>query len=398
MKVVRKVKYNFAGKKEMTSRERILKALKGEKVDRIPWVPLCSRTFFLSLPEYKKRFPLKWWEKNEGLSEDLREEELRFRVNFYRKIGADFIQWGGGDACKIERPNIKAERKQKNNNLFIKYKTPIGELSEELVFTRESHTLYRKNYLLKGTQDFSIYKYLIKDTVFTSCNEKAQRLLDIIGESGVIFSTTADPPLQDWICSLLGTEGTIFGLFDHKKEIEELIELQHKKNLEYCKILAKSPLKIFLHQASWNIGRISPKIYKKYYSPYLKKYNGILHQRNKICLDHISGERLKPYISLIEGINLDGLCGFVFPPRHGDLKLSDICARWEEKMIVIGGLDSDFLARAKVEEVKEKTKQILDEIGSAKNFILGAADDIVYGTPIENLEAVSIAIQEYGES
>jgi hypothetical protein len=29
-----------------------------------------------------------------------------------------------------------------------------------------------------------------------------------------------------------------------------------KRNLEHCKILAKSPLRIFLHQATWSIGRI----------------------------------------------------------------------------------------------------------------------------------------------
>ena len=66
----------------MSTRERILKALKGERASPIPWIPLCYRDFFLSLPEYRKRFEGEGWEDDE--------RELAFRLNFYRSIGADY--------------------------------------------------------------------------------------------------------------------------------------------------------------------------------------------------------------------------------------------------------------------------------------------------------------------
>lgn len=379
----------------MTSRARILKALKREKTALIPWIPLCSRTFFLSLPKYRKKFPLRWGEENGGLSEDFIKEELEFRVNFYREIGADFMQWGGGNACRIEMPHIRVQRKKKGNNLLVKYRTPIGELSQEFVFTYESQTLYNKDYLLKSVQDFPIYQYLIEDTVFRPQYRTAQNFLDIVGEDGVIFSDMADPPLQDWICDVLGTESIVFGLHDYKRKIDELVQLKDKRNLEYSKILAKSPLRIFLHQATWSIGRISPKIYKEYYSPYLKKYNEIMHRQGGICLDHASGERLNPYLRLIESVTLDGLYGLVFPSRPGDPKLSDICIHWKDKMTGMGGMDPHFLATANVNQIKEKTKRILEEVEPFSNFILGTADDVVYGTPVQNLEAISSVVRSF---
>jgi len=379
----------------MNCRERLLKALRGEITDRVPWIPLCSRTFFLSLPEYREKFPLKWWQGNQGLSEDLLEEELRFRVNFYTGIGADFMQWGGGGACRKETNRVKTEQRRKGNSLLVEYKTPAGVLSQEFLFSHESQTLYNKDCLLKNVHDFSVYKYIIQDSVLKPSYEKAQVFLDIIGENGIIFSSIANPPLHSWMCSVLGTEGAIFGIYDHKKELEELIELQHQKNLQYCNILAESPLKIFLHQATWGIGRISPEIYREYYSPYLKRYGEILHQEGKICLDHISGERLNPYLVLIEDLNLNGLYGLVFPGKSGDLKLSDICRRWEGRMTAMGGLDPHFLAEANTYQVKERTKRILEETKSFSNFILGTGDDVIYGTPVQNLEAVSRVIEDF---
>lgn len=39
----------------MTSRERILAVLEHHLPDKIPWIPVATRTFFLSLPDYRRR-------------------------------------------------------------------------------------------------------------------------------------------------------------------------------------------------------------------------------------------------------------------------------------------------------------------------------------------------------
>ncbi len=381
----------------MNSRKRVLSALKGEKVDRVPWIPLCSRTFFLSLPEYRKRFPLQWWKGNWGMPEGLREEELKFRVNFYKNIGADFMSWGGFVYSEGRTENVKTERVKKNNGVVVRHETPEGILEESFSFSLSSYTLFRKDFLIKEDGDYKILKYIMENGSVKPDFSKAEKFLEILGEDGVAFSGGITPPIHSWINSYLGIERLILELYSNKKELREIMEMQDRGNLEFCKIMVNSPTKIFLNQATWDIGLISPSIYQEYYLPFLRKYNQILHQGDKICLDHISGQKIKPFLKLIEETELDGLYGLVFPPIKGDISLKELIKRWKEKKIVpMAGLDPHFLTIFKPDEVKDMIKRIIEEV-DGNPFILGTADDVVYGTPVKNLEVVSETIREiYG--
>lgn len=62
----------------------------------------------------------------------------------------------------------------------------------------------------------------------------------------------------------------------------------------------------------------------------------------------------------------------------------------------MGGLDSDFIATKSVKKIQQKTRCILSDVAPGDNFMLGTADDTPYGTPIENLKAVSNLVREYG--
>ena len=63
----------------------------------------------------------------------------------------------------------------------------------------------------------------------------------------------------------------------------------------------------------------------------------------------------------------------------------------------MGGLDSDFIATGTVKEIQDKTRFIFADIAPGDNFMLATADDTPYGTPVENLKAVSDVFQEIGK-
>jgi hypothetical protein len=378
----------------MTSRERIFTALKGEKVDRIPWIPLCYRDFFLSIPEYKRKFPLKWQE-GEAVSEDLEQEELKFRVDFYNNIGADFMNWGPMGCVKTEMKNVRTKRRHSGNNLYIEYKTPNGVLEETFLFSEPSQTLFRKDFLLRRDKDFEVYRYILENTLLKPDVIKAQIFLDIVGEKGVIFLDGIAPPLHYLLNDLLGIEALSYALFDEKKEVLEILEIQESLNLERCRMLAALPMQIFLHQAVWDVGNISPLYYEKYYLPPLKFYNSILHKHGKICLDHLSGQKIKNYLKLIEKSGLDALYGLNYPSLPGDIPISELIKRWMSKgLIPVVGLNCDFLVSTSESKIAEMTKRFLDETGG-KPVILGTADDVVYGTEVKKLEVVSDTIRKF---
>ena len=58
-------------------------------------------------------------------------------------------------------------------------------------------------------------------------------------------------------------------------------------------------------------------------------------------------------------------------------------------MVCIGGLDPHFLAISSPAIVEKMALEILELMEGKENFIFSTADDVVYGTPVENLTAVS---------
>lgn len=378
----------------MDSRKNIFSVFRRQKINRIPWIPLCHRDFFLSLPEYKKKFPLIWIENN-YLQEDLQYEELKFRVDFYKKIGADFMDWGIPGFIKIEMNNVEVKRESKGNNLFVKYNTPLGSLGECFTFSIKSQTFFRRDFLIKREEDYKVFKYIIENSIIKPDSVKAKTFLEIVGDNGVIFATGVQSPLHSWVNGLLGIEKLTFELLDQREELIELLKIQDNKNLEKCDIIASLPIKVFNSQSIWDIAIISPNLYLKYYLPYLKKYNQVLHINEKISIDHLSGLKIKPYLELIEDTNIDGLYGFVYPSLPGDIPLRQLLKRWKRKKIIpMGGLDPNLLATSSKQKIIEITKRLLNEIGD-KHFILGTADDVVYGTNVDNLEIVSKVIRDF---
>lgn len=97
--------------------------------------------------------------------------------------------------------------------------------------------------------------------------------------------------------------------------------------------------------------------------------------------------------TLAEG-KMDGIDS-VCPPTTGDLEPGD--ALEETGKIIIGGLEPAALVRMNVEETREYTLEKLKQVGTGRNFILSTGDSTAYGTPLENLKAITRVIKEYGQ-
>jgi len=176
--------------------------------------------------------------------------------------------------------NVKVESEKEGNDLVVRYETPVGGLQMIYSGGPEYHMPYCTESLLKTDEDFEIYKYVLENTEFAVDSAKVQKVMDVLGEDGVIFSGIPDAPIHNYLYDLFGEEIFFLMLFDNEKKkiLETLFDIQDRNNIEACHLLAKLPLKTFLHQCTWDIGLISPDMYKGQSPPFLKKYNQILHR------------------------------------------------------------------------------------------------------------------------
>ena len=368
----------------MTSRERIIAVLRGNKPDRIPWIPLCSWTYFESLPDYREA-------SNWGLP-----EALKLRIDFYKnKIRADYMQWGGG-SCYRTKTSAKVEVKntRRGNTIYTEYRTPFGSLTSEMVYSETAHTTYHTKDLLENVQDLKIYQYMVENKSYEPIYDGLAEQLNILGEAGVFFISAPPPPLKSFLLGTMRLKNAIYAIYDHKPEFDNLVKAIDSKNQEIYRILAESPGEIFLDAAVTGTGMISPKIFEEYYLPYTKKYAEILHKKGKLYINHASGEPVGNILEMIKMTDIDGLYGLSYPPV-GDIKISGVRGGLGENIAVMGGLDSDFIATKTVREIQDRTRFILSDVAPGHNFMLATADDTPYGTPIENLKAVSDVVQEF---
>lgn len=367
----------------MTSRKRIMAVLRGDKPDRIPWIPCCSWTYFESLPEYNRGS--EWFEN----------EALKIRIDFYKnKIDADYMQWCAPTSYNaIMSPGVKVYTTRKGNSIYTEYHTPVGSLTASQAYSEIGHTIYNTKDLLETVSDLKVYQYIIENTSCEPFYDRLAEQLNILGEEGVLFTSVPSPPLKSILLGTMRLNNAIYIIHDYKSEFDNLVKVMDEKNQETYRIIAEGPGKVFLDAGVTGTGMISPKIFEEYYLPYTKKYAEILHKKGKLLVNHSSGE---PIANILEMIKLSGIDGLYGRSSVGNMKISEERGGLGGKIAIMGGLDSNFIATKTVEEIQDKTRCILSDVAPGDNFMLGTADDTPYGTPIENLKAVSDTVQEFG--
>ena len=134
---------------------------------------------------------------------------------------------------------------------------------------------------------------------------------------------------------------------------------------------------------------ISPEMYRKYALPFEKRVIELAHNRGKPYTLHICGDTV-PILDDMVGSGADCL--------ELDYKTDINIAhkKCKDKVVFIGNIDpSGVLAMGTPEEVKSKTKELLDIYGDSPFFILNAGCAIPPITPEENLRAMIDTARSY---
>jgi uroporphyrinogen decarboxylase len=129
---------------------------------------------------------------------------------------------------------------------------------------------------------------------------------------------------------------------------------------------------------------ISPKHLRKYIFPLQKQIATLAHQKGIPFLLHSCGNLEKVMPDLIGDVGIDGKHSFedVIEP------VEQFSARYGSQISVIGGVDIDLLARGTEEQVRERTRQILESCAQSRGYILGSGNSITNYIPPANFLAM----------
>jgi len=129
---------------------------------------------------------------------------------------------------------------------------------------------------------------------------------------------------------------------------------------------------------------ISPKHLRQYIFPIHKEIAEIAHKNNMPYLFHSCGCMKLIMEDLITDVKIDAKHSFedVIEP------VEVFYSRYGKRVAVIGGIDVDLLSRGTEDQVRRRTREVLDSCAQGGGYILGSGNSITNYTPLKNFLAM----------
>ena len=366
----------------MNNKERLLNAISGKSVDRIPWSPFL--TYF--------------WESQKAEIRGMGE------IVFLKEIGATPLIRG-------HYPTVKAVDPYKDMYLFdvftgecdiretvcgnekVKtYTTKVGTLTSRYVIDPQSNSWFLVEYPLKEIEDYKTLQYLMEQTVLVPNFREFEELSMYYGEEALfvpILVPGSKTAFQALIEHWAGTEALSYMLLDETVIVEETIESIKRVSQEAVKIAADSSAEVFLTWEDSSTTNYSPWMYEKYVIPEINQWCDVLHTHGKLYMQHACGH-IKALLPLIAESGIDCLES-VTPTPTGNVEMSDVVAVLPERISIVGGIDPIILLTSDLDALEEHVINLLD-VMKGRSYVLANSDSCPPGVAIEKFKMISTLV------
>jgi uroporphyrinogen-III decarboxylase len=325
---------------------------------------------------------------------DILERHVPTYMDILMMGSSNMIYISSKDAIVQENIKITTNLNEKSGELFNIYETPIGIIKERYQFTKYSPWLpFPVEHKIKKKEDLKIYKYLLENIKPKPNFENFKKEVDYIGDDGLATASGPSTPLMRLLQKDMGIENFYYYLNDYPKEMEEILDIMHERNKEIYHIIIKSPAEVIIDYENSSTTLFSPQIFERYCLNQINEYANMVHQAGKIFLTHMCGKLDKITNLLSEG-KQDGIID-ISPTPTGDLNIAEALRSWGKTKVVMGGIDATAFIQLSVDDIKKYVIDLLKQVDRANNFILGSGDATPYGTPLENLKAVTEVVENW---
>jgi corrinoid protein of di/trimethylamine methyltransferase len=374
----------------LTHKERILKTMRGEMVDRIPFVPRLDLWWIANnlggtLPEkYKGKKPddiarAEGWACYHMVPDFTNMIKSPDDI-LHRSIGLfNFIQsvygWRFGK-------DIEIEAKSEHGQQIVSYHTPkgtvrtVGGLTEEM--QRAGASLgWTQEHIIKKTSDYPIVGYIFENIDVFEQYETAQQYMDEIGDDGVVAAggaSLAASPMHQIQKEFLDPTRFYYEYNDHPKEMRALAESVAVYFEKVMKVIGDSPAEVVLWGANYDDMLTYPPYFEKEIVPWLRKVSDYLGRHGKLVATHTDGENF----GLMDLIRDSGVhvAESVTPWPMTKVRIEEYYRRWHDKLTIMGGIPESILSEdtADNDEFEAFLTNLFKNVAPGDRLILGTAD------------------------
>ena len=273
-------------------------------------------------------------------------------------------------------------------------KTPVGDLTRSIIELKREGSFETK-YPVVDYNDLDVMEYYIDalaDADFSGVTEFTRNSVDTIAGKGPL---SIQWPVQHY--ELMCLTNTVDTLMLHTDCPDRCLSLMEKiadidKKL-FSAVVQGGADFIFLGAPAAEM--LSPSIYERLIVPFSKIVTVEAHERGLLVYSHICSP-IEPFLTkgYFNQMGMD-LFEILSPPPVENTKFfADALDKIGERICTRGNIGLDVLQNGSLEEVREKTIEII-ETSVGRKHIVAASDYMFYSTPEDKVRAMADTVKEF---
>ena len=209
--------------------------------------------------------------------------------------------------------------------------------------------------------------------------------LIVMGPGGVLENVT----------SLVGYDNLCYMLADDPELVEIVFrEVGSRLQKYYERIIDYPSVGAIISNDDWGFNTqtmLSPRHMREYIFPWHKKIVEAVHQRNKPCILHSCGNPIEVMDDITDDIKYDGRHSY----EDNIIPVEDFYEKFHERIAVIGGIDVNFIVTKTPEQIKERSKKMLERTAVRGSYALGTGNSVPEYIPVDNYLAMLSAAYDF---
>ncbi len=363
----------------MTSRQRLLSAIKREIPDRLPVTTHHVMPYFLkthmngiSYQEFFDYFgldPINWvvaYRPDQSRGEYYDPEQ--------KEIGFLQVPHISSDSWRIKKEDISNTEYEITRFNFI---TPEKILS--MVLQSDEHTTWVTERMIKEKSDIEVFE---KYTTIPLCDvEMVNQEAMEFGERGIIrgsipgFDICGQPGCWQDAAVLYGIENLIMETYEDYEWVHSFLRILQERKAAYIRSMEGAKFDIVeLGGGDASSTVISPKIFEEFVAPYDAKLIELARKKGQRIVYHTCGGMM-PILEKIADMSPDVMETFTPSSLGGDVELREAKKRVGHRVCMIGGFDQAlYFMDCSIDEIRKAVRRCFEEAGEGGGYILAPSD------------------------
>jgi len=382
----------------MSKREDVLRVLRGEKPEYMPWFGYLAYWIEYVLDDGlmgKKYMDEEFGSKNPdefrmGIAVPFTGEGLH---KLHHDLGVGFYLQGYFPFIEKSEADTKIE--YLGDDKIITHKTPVGTLREVWLHEHNTHSWAPKERMIKDWRDLKALRWIYEHTTYTPDYDLAEKRVERVGDEGLVVTYPLRSPLQDLIAVKAGIEAVTYMYMEAQDEFEETLALMDEKHDETARLACAAPGDCVLVPDNLSSDISGGLFYDLYLSDVHKRWVKMIRDAGKYSMVHLDGS-LDPLLTKLSKSGFD-VIEAITPKPVGDLTLSELRERVSGDTVLWGGIPGGFFHPYLSDE--EFDRYVIETIELMKNdnrFVLAVGDQVVPGSSFERIRRVDELVKEYG--